>query len=84
MSDVIPNLRGDDYEKMQSVNTKIIRRATLKIDFYLIPLLGMFCAFLTSPLLLSAHSSFRSFGIHGGWFHDHTSGGLKNIHMVVG
>ena len=39
-SDIIPSLRGDDSEP---ANTRILRRATLKIDFYLIPILGMFC-----------------------------------------
>ena len=39
-SDIIPSLRGDDCE---AANTKILRRATLKIDSYLIPILGMFC-----------------------------------------
>jgi len=42
MSEITPNLRGDDHEKMQSTNTKIIRRATLKIDLYVIPIMGMF------------------------------------------
>jgi hypothetical protein len=42
-SDIIPSLHGHDCELMQPKNTKILQRATLKIDFYLIPIVGMFC-----------------------------------------
>jgi hypothetical protein len=42
-SDIIPSLRGDDSEQALPTNMKILRTATLKIDFYLIPILGMFC-----------------------------------------
>lgn len=49
-SDIIPSLRGDDYE---AANTKILRRATLKIDFYLIPIVGMFCVSCLSCLYFS-------------------------------
>ena len=45
ISDIIPDLpvRGDDCEQMHPANTKILQRAILKIDFYLIPIMGMFC-----------------------------------------
>ncbi|KAH9992319.1 MFS general substrate transporter [Russula vinacea] len=48
-SDIIPSLRGDDSEQALPTNMKILRRATLKVDFYLIPILGMFflLAFMT-------------------------------------
>jgi hypothetical protein len=48
----IPSLREDGCE---SANTKILRRATFKIDLYLIPILGMICMTLSPSLLLSAH-----------------------------
>ena len=40
-----PSLRRDVSEP---ANTKVLRRATLKIDFYLIPILGMFGVFSES------------------------------------
>ncbi|KAI0272079.1 major facilitator superfamily domain-containing protein [Russula aff. rugulosa BPL654] len=42
--DVISSIqvRGDDCEQRHPANTKILQRATLKIDFYLIPMMGMF------------------------------------------
>jgi hypothetical protein len=42
-SDIIPSLRGDDTEQNRAVHAKLLERATLKIDFYLIPIVGMFC-----------------------------------------
>jgi hypothetical protein len=50
ISDIIPNLpvRVDDCEQMLPADTKILRGATLKIDFYLIPIMGMFCVSLIS------------------------------------
>lgn len=56
--DTIPSIqvRGDDREQMHPVNTKILRRATLKIDFYLIPITGMFCVSLISPFTFSQYS----------------------------
>lgn len=44
ISDGIPNQYEDDY-----VKRKVLERATLKIDLYLIPILGMFCVSLTQP-----------------------------------
>ena len=48
ISDIIPNppVRGDDSEQTHPANTEILRKATLKIDFYLIPIMGMFCVSL--------------------------------------
>ena len=84
-SDIIPSLRGDDTEP---ANTRILRRATLKIDFYLIPIVGMFCVSPSplAPLLLlpSAHIRFRSFVILGECMGDRTSGGIKNGRMIAG
>ena len=81
ISDIIPNLpvRGDDCEQMHPANAKILRRATLKIDFYLIPMMGMFCVPSSQPLLLSAHLSFRSFVVLGGWFDDRIARGLGTL-----
>ena len=42
-SDIIPSLRGDDPEQNKVANAKVLERATLKIDFYLIPIVAMFC-----------------------------------------
>jgi hypothetical protein len=42
-SGFVPSLRGDDSEKIQLMNPKLLRRATLKIDFYLVPIVAMFC-----------------------------------------
>jgi hypothetical protein len=44
--------RGDDREQNKAADTKVLQRATLKIDFYFIPIVGMFCvSFL--PLVTS-------------------------------
>lgn len=63
-SDIIPSLHGYDCEMIQPTNMKILRRATLKIDFYLIPMVGMFC--VSHPLslyfsLLTSPSDLLSF-----------------------
>ena len=85
ISDIIPNLpaRGDDCEQMHPANTKILRRATLKIDLYLIPIMGMFCVPListfTSKCSSTAYLPFRFFVILGEWFDDHTSRGLETL-----
>jgi hypothetical protein len=42
-SDILPKLRGNDCEQSQAADPKVIQRATLKIDFYLTPIAGMFC-----------------------------------------
>lgn len=42
-SDIILSLRGDDLEQNRAAHAKLLERATLKIDFYLIPIVGMFC-----------------------------------------
>ena len=42
-SDIIRKLHGDDREQNQAEDLKVLRRATLKIDLYLIPMVGMFC-----------------------------------------
>ena len=60
-SDFTPTSDSDDRERILPVNPKVLRRATLKTDFYLIPIVGMFCK---SPLLTSSsiiHLPFRSF-----------------------
>lgn len=41
--DVVPSIGGDEDAPIGLVDPKILRRATLKIDFYLIPIIGMFC-----------------------------------------
>ena len=58
--DIIPNMipkRRDDCEQVHPANTKILQRATLKTDFYLIPIMGMCCVSfqLSQLLLLVAH-----------------------------
>jgi hypothetical protein len=53
ISDIIPNLRGDDIQP----NRKILQRATLKIDFYLIPIMGMFCVSLASNVTSESQCS---------------------------
>ncbi|KAI9459142.1 MFS general substrate transporter [Lactarius psammicola] len=42
--DVVPglNIRGDENVPVNHIDPKVLRRATLKIDFYLIPMIGMF------------------------------------------
>jgi hypothetical protein len=64
-SDIIPSLHGH-RELMQplATNAKILQKATLKIDFYLIPIVAMFCVSFTlistsqcsSPLQFFCHS----------------------------
>jgi hypothetical protein len=64
--DIIPNIpvRGDDCEQIHPANTKILQRATLKIDSYLIPIIGMFrVSFIStftsqssSPIQIFCHS----------------------------
>ena len=41
-SDIIHRLRGEDHKQNQAADPEVLRRATLKIDFYLIPIIGMF------------------------------------------
>ena len=41
-SDITHRLHGDDREQNKAVDPKVLQRVTLKIDFYLIPILGMF------------------------------------------
>jgi hypothetical protein len=72
ISDIIPNLpvRGDDCEQMHPANTKILRRATLKTDFYIIPITGMFCGSLVPHLnlyfsVLISRSDLLSFLVSG-------------------
>ena len=50
-----PSLRGDD--PAQLINQKVLRRATRKIDFYLIPIVAMFCE---SPVLASRSATWCS------------------------
>jgi len=40
--DVVPSIGGDEDAPIRPIDPKILRRATLKIDFYLIPMIGMF------------------------------------------
>jgi hypothetical protein len=65
ISDIIPNLpaRGDDChcEQIHPANTRILRRATLKIDLYLIPIMGMFCVSLTSTFSSQCSSPVQTF-----------------------
>ena len=39
----VPSIGGDEDAPIRPIDPKILRRATLKIDFYLIPIIGMFC-----------------------------------------
>ncbi|KAI0301016.1 hypothetical protein B0F90DRAFT_1720978 [Multifurca ochricompacta] len=50
-SDVISSIHGDDREHIHPIDPKVLRRATLKIDFYLIPIVAMYylLSFLVSP-----------------------------------
>jgi hypothetical protein len=41
----IHRLHGYDSEKNQAADPKVLQRATLKIDFYLIPVVGTLCIF---------------------------------------
>jgi len=52
-SDIIHKLRGDDREQNQAADPKVLQRATLKIDFYLIPIGAMFCVSFTFLPLVS-------------------------------
>jgi hypothetical protein len=36
-------IHGEEDAPIRPIDPKILRRATLKIDFYLIPIVGMFC-----------------------------------------
>jgi hypothetical protein len=40
--DVLPSILGDEGAPTQPIDPKILRRASVKIDLYLIPILGMF------------------------------------------
>ena len=63
-SDIIPSLHDRDCEMIQPTNMKILRRATLKIDLYLIPMLAMFCVSHSTSLyfsLLTSPSDLLSF-----------------------
>jgi hypothetical protein len=73
ISDVITSIpvRGDDCEQIHPTNSKILRRATLKIDFCLIPIMGMFCVPSSQRSCLSAHILFRPFVTLGEWFDEH-------------
>jgi len=42
-SEIIPSLGGDDPKQNKVANAKVLERATLKIDIYLIPIVAMFC-----------------------------------------
>ena len=44
--------RGDDCEQNQAADSKVLQRATLKIDFYLIPIVGTLCVFFLPHLTL--------------------------------
>ena len=41
-SDIIHRLCEDDREQNKAADPKVLQRATLKIDLYLIPIIGMF------------------------------------------
>jgi len=57
-ADIVNRPREDDREQNQAADTKVIRRATLKIDFYLIPIVGLFCA-SSLPLVTPPTESYR-------------------------
>ena len=46
----IHRLREDDCEQSQAADSKVLRRATLKIDLYLIPIVGTICVFFLPRL----------------------------------
>lgn len=48
--DVGPSIRRDEDVPIHPIDPKILRRATLKIDFYLVPIISMF-----RELYLSSH-----------------------------
>jgi hypothetical protein len=63
------------WPSTESANTEVLRRATLKIDFYMITITGMICVSsltLALFLLLGAHLPSRSFVIHGECLNDRT------------
>ncbi len=41
--DVVSSIRGEENTPTPPADPKVLRRATLKIDFYLIPITAMFC-----------------------------------------
>lgn len=54
-SDIVQILPSDDPEKIQPTDPKVLQRATLKIDLYLIPIVGMFSVSslpLDSPVIV--------------------------------
>ena len=55
--DVVLSITGDENTlPIRPTDPKILRRATLKIDFYLIPIIGMFCELsLLSRALPTSH-----------------------------
>lgn len=85
-SDTTQSLRDSECEKMQPATSKVLRRATLKIDLCFIPIVGMFCVPplpLTSTSNLSAHLPFRSFFVLGECLGvaPMEFGGLNNSHI---
>jgi hypothetical protein len=55
MFDSPPILPSNDPEKVQPTDPKVLRRATFKIDIYLIPIIGMFSVSslpLDSPVIV--------------------------------
>ena len=67
-SDFTPASDSDDRERILPVNPKVLRRATLKTDFYLIPIVGMFCKspLLTHPPSFISRSDLLSFLVSAG------------------
>ena len=64
----IHRLHEDDREQNQATDAKVIRRVTLKIDFYFIPIIGTLCVFFLPPisfLPLIVRLSYRSLRILG-------------------
>ncbi|KAI9433911.1 MFS general substrate transporter [Lactarius indigo] len=72
--DVVATVPGDENAPIHPLDPKVLRRATLKIDFYLIPIIGMFnlLAFLDrtnignariAGLTTSLHMSTKQFSI---------------------
>jgi hypothetical protein len=61
--DVILSIPGDEHAPpIRPADPKVLKRATLKIDFYLIPIIGMFCELsLLSPYLSLISPIIRSF-----------------------
>jgi len=57
-SDIVNRPREDDREQNQAADPNVLRRATLKIDFYLIPIVGLFCASFL-PLVTPPTESYR-------------------------